>query len=64
MDVGYGGAFYCLIDAKQLGIELCAANAAAISAAGRAITNAGRAALHAASVTGTRGHSTLLSKIS
>jgi proline racemase len=45
VDVGYGGAFYALIDAAQLGIEMRAENAAAIAAAGRAITDAGRAAL-------------------
>ena len=45
VDVGYGGAFYALIDASQLGIEMRAENAAALAAAGRAITNAGRAAL-------------------
>jgi len=45
VDVGYGGAFYALIDAAQLGIEMRAENAAALAAAGRAITNAGRAAL-------------------
>jgi trans-L-3-hydroxyproline dehydratase len=45
VDVGYGGAFYALIDASQLGIEMRAENAATLAAAGRAITNAGRAAL-------------------
>ena len=45
VDVGYGGAFYALIDASQLGIEMRAENAAALAAAGRAITDAGRAAL-------------------
>jgi trans-L-3-hydroxyproline dehydratase len=45
VDVGYGGAFYALIDASQLGIEMRAENAPALAAAGRAITNAGRAAL-------------------
>jgi len=45
VDVGYGGAFYALINATQLGIEMRAENAAALAAAGRAITNAGRAAL-------------------
>jgi trans-L-3-hydroxyproline dehydratase len=45
VDVGYGGAFYALISASQLGIEMRAENAAALAAAGRAITNAGRAAL-------------------
>ena len=45
VDVGYGGAFYALIDAAQLGIEMRAENAAALAAAGRAITDAGRAAL-------------------
>jgi len=45
VDVGYGGAFYALIDASQLGIEMRAENAAALAAAGRAITSAGRAAL-------------------
>ena len=45
VDVGYGGAFYALIDASQLGIAMHAENAAALAAAGRAITNAGRAAL-------------------
>jgi trans-L-3-hydroxyproline dehydratase len=45
VDVGYGGAFYALIDASQLGIEMRAENAASLAAAGRAITNAGRAAL-------------------
>ena len=47
VDVGYGGAFYALIDASQLGIEMRAENAAALAAAGRAITDAGRAALRA-----------------
>ncbi|NBO52852.1 MAG: proline racemase [bacterium] len=46
VDVGYGGAFYALIDAAQLGIEMRAENAALLAAAGRAITDAGRAALH------------------
>ena len=45
VDVGYGGAFYALIDASQLGIEMLAKNAASLAAAGRAITDAGRAAL-------------------
>ena len=45
IDVGYGGAFYALIDAEQLGMEMRAENAAALAAAGRAITDAGRAAL-------------------
>jgi trans-L-3-hydroxyproline dehydratase len=45
VDVGYGGAFYALIDASQLGIEMRAENAASLAAAGRAITSAGRAAL-------------------
>ena len=45
VDVGYGGAFYALIDSAQLGIEMRAENAAALAAAGRAITDAGRAAL-------------------
>lgn len=45
VDVGYGGAFYALISAAALGLEMRAENAAAIAAAGRAITNAGRAAL-------------------
>jgi trans-L-3-hydroxyproline dehydratase len=45
VDVGYGGAFYALISAAQLGIEMRAENAAALAAAGRAITDAGRAAL-------------------
>ena len=45
VDVGYGGAFYALIDASQLGIEMRAENAATLAAAGRAITNASRAAL-------------------
>ena len=45
VDVGYGGAFYALIDAAHLGIEMRAENAAALAAAGRAITDAGRAAL-------------------
>ncbi|MFZ9218752.1 MAG: proline racemase family protein [Candidatus Limnocylindrus sp.] len=45
VDVGYGGAFYALIDAAQLGMEMRAENAAALAAAGRAITDAGRAAL-------------------
>jgi trans-L-3-hydroxyproline dehydratase len=45
VDVGYGGAFYALIDASQLGIEMRAENAPALAAAGRAITSAGRAAL-------------------
>jgi proline racemase len=47
VDVGYGGAFYALIDAAQLGIAMRAENAAALAAAGRAITDAGRAALRA-----------------
>jgi len=45
VDVGYGGAFYALIDAAQLGIEMRAESAPALAAAGRAITDAGRAAL-------------------
>ena len=45
VDVGYGGAFYALIDASQLGIEMRPENAPALAAAGRAITSAGRAAL-------------------
>lgn len=45
VDVGFGGAFYALISAAALGLEMRAENAAAIAAAGRAITNAGRAAL-------------------
>jgi proline racemase len=45
VDVGYGGAFYALISAAALGLEMRAENAAAIAAAGRAITNAGRATL-------------------
>jgi len=45
VDVGYGGAFYALISASQLGIEMRAENAASLAAAGRAITSAGRAAL-------------------
>lgn len=47
VDVGYGGAFYALIDASQLGMEMRAENAAVLAAAGRAITTAGRAALRA-----------------
>ncbi|MBM3407334.1 MAG: proline racemase [Betaproteobacteria bacterium] len=47
IDVGYGGAFYALISAAALGLEMRAENAAAIAAAGRAITDAGRAALRA-----------------
>ena len=47
VDVGYGGAFYALIDAVQLGIEMRTENAARLAAAGRAITDAGRAALRA-----------------
>ena len=47
VDVGYGGAFYALVDAAQLRIEMRAENAAALAAAGRAITDAGRAALRA-----------------
>jgi trans-L-3-hydroxyproline dehydratase len=47
VDVGYGGAFYALISAASLGLEMSAANAAQIAAAGRAITSAGRAALRA-----------------
>ena len=45
IDVGYGGAFYALIDAAALGLEMTAENAAALTAAGRAIADAGRAAL-------------------
>jgi proline racemase len=45
VDVGYGGAFYALIDAAQLGIEMRAESAPALAATGRAITDAGRAAL-------------------
>jgi proline racemase len=45
VDVGYGGAFYALVDAAALRIEMRAENAAAIAAAGRAITAAGREAL-------------------
>jgi trans-L-3-hydroxyproline dehydratase len=45
VDVGYGGAFYALISAASLRLEMSAANAAQIAAAGRAITSAGRAAL-------------------
>jgi trans-L-3-hydroxyproline dehydratase len=47
IDVGYGGAFYALISAAALGLEMRAENAAQIAAAGRAITDAGRAALRA-----------------
>ncbi|MFM8998172.1 MAG: proline racemase family protein, partial [Candidatus Limnocylindrus sp.] len=47
IDVGYGGAFYALISAAALGLEMRAENAAAIAAAGRAITDAGRVALRA-----------------
>ncbi|MGI9096095.1 MAG: proline racemase family protein, partial [Candidatus Limnocylindrus sp.] len=47
VDVGYGGAFYALVDAAALNIEMRAENAAAIAAAGRAITAAGREALRA-----------------
>jgi proline racemase len=47
IDVGYGGAFYALISAATLGLEMRAENAAAIAAAGRAITDAGRDALRA-----------------
>ena len=47
IDVGYGGAFYALISDAALGLEMRAENAAAIAAAGRAITDAGRAALRA-----------------
>lgn len=47
VDVGYGGAFYALISAAALGLEMRAENAPAIAAAGRAITNAGRDALRA-----------------
>lgn len=47
VDVGYGGAFYALISAAALGLEMRPENAATIAAAGRAITDAGRAALHA-----------------
>ena len=50
IDVGYGGAFYALISAATLGLEMRAENAAAIAAAGRAITDAGRAALRAGGV--------------
>jgi proline racemase len=45
VDVGYGGAFYALISAAALGLEMRAEHAAQIAAAGRAITDAGRAAL-------------------
>ena len=47
IDVGYGGAFYALISAAALGLEMRAESAAAIGAAGRAITDAGRDALRA-----------------
>jgi proline racemase len=47
VDVGYGGAFYALISAATLGLEMRAESAAQIAAAGRAITDAGRAALRA-----------------
>jgi trans-L-3-hydroxyproline dehydratase len=47
VDVGYGGAFYALISAAALGLEMRADSAAQIAAAGRAITSAGRAALRA-----------------
>jgi proline racemase len=47
VDVGYGGAFYALISAAALGLEMRAESAAQIAAAGRAITDAGRAALRA-----------------
>ena len=47
IDVGYGGAFYALISAAALGLEMRAENAAQIAAAGRAITDAGRDALRA-----------------
>ena len=47
VDVGYGGAFYALISAAMLGLEMRAESAAQIAAAGRAITDAGRAALRA-----------------
>lgn len=47
VDVGYGGAFYALVSAATLGLEMTAENAAAIATAGRAITEAGRAALRA-----------------
>jgi trans-L-3-hydroxyproline dehydratase len=47
VDVGYGGAFYAVISAAALGLEMRADSAAQIAAAGRAITDAGRAALRA-----------------
>lgn len=47
VDVGYGGAFYALISAAALGLEMRAENAAQLAAAGRAITDASRAALRA-----------------
>ena len=47
IDVGYGGAFYALISAAALGLEMRAESAAQIAAAGRAITDAGRATLRA-----------------
>lgn len=47
VDVGYGGAFYALISAAALGLQMRAENASQIAAAGRAITDAGRAALRA-----------------
>ena len=47
VDIGYGGAFYALVESAALGIEMRAENAAAIAAAGRAITAAGREALRA-----------------
>ena len=47
VDVGYGGAFYALISAAALGLEMRAESAAQNAAAGRAITDAGRAALRA-----------------
>jgi trans-L-3-hydroxyproline dehydratase len=47
VDVGYGGAFYALVSAATLGLEMRAESAAQIAAAGRAITDAGRAALRA-----------------
>ena len=47
IDVGYGGAFYALISAAALGLEMRAESTAQIAAAGRAITDAGRAALRA-----------------
>ncbi len=47
VDVGYGGAFYALVDAAALGLEMGTGHAPALVAAGRAITDAGRAALRA-----------------